>query len=58
MRFVQKVQSHQERRTIAEHFCYGNTLPLLTKQKKLNSAFFLHFCLVEAHTKLRGVRQI
>ena len=25
---------HPERKTIAEHFCYGNTLPLLKKKKQ------------------------
>ena len=47
-----------ERKSVAEHFCGSNTLPLLLKQKETNLYFCLNFCAGEANTKMRGVWQI
>ena len=32
---------HQERRDMAEHFCYGNTQPLLMQLEKLIQIFLV-----------------
>ena len=42
---------HPERRTIAEH-------STTSYKMRTNSVFRLNFCAGEAHTKVRGVRQM
>ena len=50
MRIVQKVldedrsksfKTHPEKKSIAEQFCYGNTLPLIIKLEKLIQIFLV-----------------
>lgn len=45
-------EHHPERRAIAEHFCCGNTLPLLIKLEKVSQISLL--CAGEAHAKVKG----